>query len=88
MGKWNQALEADGMARNFNEVESDAMKLSPRERALLVERLLTTLEQIEDIESEELWLLEAENRYQAYRAGNSESNPAEKVFEDAEKRLK
>jgi putative addiction module component (TIGR02574 family) len=80
-------LERVKMARKFKEVESDAMQLSPRERALLVERLLTTLDPGEDVDAEELWLQEAERRYQGYRAGGIGSKPAEQVFEDANKRL-
>ena len=76
------------MARKFGEVESDAMELSLRERALLVERLLATLDLGEDVEAEELWLQEAERRYQEYRAGVIASKAAEQVFEDANKRFK
>ncbi len=76
------------MARKFNEVESDAMQLSQQERALLVERLLATLDPGEDVDAEDLRLQEAERRYQEYRAGGIASKPAEQVFEDAKKRLK
>lgn len=75
------------MARNLNDVESDAMELSQQERALLVEHLLATLDPVEDAEAEELWLREAENRYREYRAGRAPSKPAEQVFEDASKRV-
>jgi putative addiction module component (TIGR02574 family) len=81
-------LEGVKVARKFNEVENDAMELSRRERALLVERLLVTLDSGEDVDVEELWLKEAERRYQEYRAGGIASKPAEQVFEDANKRLK
>ena len=76
------------MARTLDDVESDAMQLSSQERGLLVERLLATLDPIEDVAAEELWLQEAEVRYQEYRAGGSVSKPAQHVFEEAEKRLK
>jgi len=75
------------MARTFSDIESEAMQLSRQERALLVERLLTTLDFGEDVNAEELWLQEAERRYQEYRAGRQASKPAEQVFEDAKKRL-
>jgi len=75
------------MARTFSDIESEAMQLSRQERALLVERLLTTLDFGEDVNAEELWLQEAERRYQEYRAGRLASKPAEQVFEDAKKRL-
>ncbi|MEK7806591.1 MAG: addiction module protein, partial [Chloroflexota bacterium] len=70
------------MARKFSDVESDAMQLPPRERALLIERLLATLDSGEDVDAEELWLQEAERRYQKYRAGGIESKPAAQAFED------
>ena len=76
------------MARKFSDVESDAMQLPPRERALLIERLLSTLDPGEDVDAEELWLKEAERRYQQYRAGGMASKPAAQAFEDANKRLK
>ena len=75
------------MARNLKNVENDAMQLSQWERALLVERLLATLDIGEDVDAEELWLREAERRYQEYRAGRIESKPAKQVFEDANKHL-
>ena len=76
------------MARTFNQVENDAMQLSLRERALLVERILATPDLGEDVDAEEFWLQEAERRYQEYRAGAATSKPAKQVFEDANKRFK
>ena len=75
------------MARKVNEIASEAMQLSRQERAMLVERLLTTLDVGEDVDAEELWLQEAESRYQEYRTGRLASKSAEQVFEDAKKRL-
>ena len=76
------------MARKFNEIENDAMQLSSRERALLVARLLVSLDSGEDVDAEELWLEEAERRYQEYRAGGIKSKPAKLVFEDANEQLR
>ena len=75
------------MARKLSEIESEAMQLSRQERAVLIEHLLTTLDVGEDVDVEELWLQEAERRYQEYRAGHIVSKPAEMVFDDAKKRL-
>ncbi|MGH9877554.1 MAG: addiction module protein [Nitrososphaerales archaeon] len=75
------------MTRKLSEIESEAMQLSRQERALLVEHLLPTLDLGEDVDAEELWLQEAERRYQEYRAGRIASKPAQQVFEDAKKRL-
>ncbi|MSQ06716.1 MAG: addiction module antitoxin RelB [Dehalococcoidia bacterium] len=57
------------MARKLSDVERDAMELPPRERAVLAERLLATLEDGDDGDVEGLWLQEAEKRYADYRAG-------------------
>ena len=62
------------------------MQLSRQERAELVERLIATLDVEEDVDAEELWLQEAERRYQAYHAGHIPSKSAVQVFEDAKKR--
>ena len=72
------------MAKSLDQVESDAMQLSQSERALLAEHLLATLDSGYDEDAEELWLREAEIRYQQYRAGGLASKPPEKVFEDAD----
>jgi putative addiction module component (TIGR02574 family) len=69
------------MARKLNEIAKDAMELPLRERALLVEHLLATLDKGEDVDAEEMWLEEAEKRYQNYRAGKIRAKPADKVFE-------
>ncbi len=76
------------MERTLGEVEGYAMELSVQDRALLVERLLATLDPGEDINAEELWLEEAERRYQEYRAGRVASKPANQVFDEAMKRLR
>ena len=75
------------MARKLSDIESDAMQLSLQERALLAERLLATLDPGDDVDAEELWLQEAEWRYQEYLAGRISSKTAEQAFEDAKKRL-
>ena len=76
------------MARKRSEIENEAMKLSLRDRALLVERLLSTLDRGQDVDAEEIWLQEAEKRYQEYRAGQIGSRPSARVFEDAKSGLK
>ena len=76
------------MAKRLDQIESDAMQLSQRERALLAEHLLATLDLGCDQDVEELWLQEAEKRYQQYRAGIIASKPAEQVFKDADIRPK
>lgn len=75
------------MARELSEIERDAMELTRQERAILVERLLSTLDPGDDVDAQELWFQEAEKRYAEYRAGKIASKPAEQVFRDARQKL-
>ena len=76
------------MSRDIAKIDKEASGLPRQDRALLIERLLATLDQGEEIDAEEMWLDEAERRYQDYRAGRIGAKPAEQVFEEARKRMK
>ena len=54
------------------DVESEALRLPLKDRARLAEHLLGSLEDGAEADSEDLWLDEAERRYQAYREGKIE----------------
>lgn len=75
------------MARTFSQIENDALRLSNKDRSRLIEHLLATLDPGEDEDVEELWLQEAERRYEDYRRGKIKSKPAQEVFADARKNL-
>ncbi len=75
------------MSKKLTDIERDAMELSPRDRAMLVERLLAALDRGEDMDAEELWLREAEKRYQNYRAEKIKAKPAEQLFEEAREKI-
>jgi putative addiction module component (TIGR02574 family) len=68
------------------ELESEALKLSPTERARLAERLLQSLETLTDEENARLWAEEAERRNAAWDEGASV--PADTVLSEARARLK
>jgi hypothetical protein len=55
---------------------------------VLAEHLIASLEMEEDEEVEELWLQEAERRYQAYKQGKAKAKSAEDVLKDASSQLK
>ena len=76
------------MATSLTEIENAARELPSKDRALLVERLLATLDEGEDIAAEEAWLVEGERRYEQYKSGKIGSKPAHQVFEDAKSSLK
>ncbi len=71
------------MVSDIHEIESKALKLSSRERALLAEHLISSLENNEDADAERLWIDEAERRYREYKEGKVKARPASQVFKDA-----
>jgi hypothetical protein len=70
------------------ELEAEALKLAPRERARLAERLLQSLEDLSDDENARLWADEAERRDRAWDANPAIGRAADDVFRDARARLK
>ena len=71
------------MSPDLKECEAQALKLPPKERALLAERLIASLDATDDAENERLWVEEAERRYEEYKKGNISARPAEDVVRDA-----
>ena len=69
------------MAKNLSEVESAALRLSAKDKARLVRRLIATLETENEGDVEQVWLDEAEKRLAAYRRGETTTHPGEEVFE-------
>jgi putative addiction module component (TIGR02574 family) len=58
-----------------------ALKLKPRERFLLVEGLLRSLDH-PDHGLDAIWAEEAEKRLRAYRDGRMKGVPMEEIFEE------
>lgn len=76
------------MARNLREIEQEIMQLSAKDRASLMENLIGSFDVEVEGDVEELWLREAEQRYEAYRQGQLKSRPASQVFKEAASKLK
>lgn len=76
------------MPKSVAELEREARQLPIRDRALLAQQLIASIDPGEDIDAEVAWLEEAERRYQAYRQGMLAAKPAEQVFREAKARLK
>jgi hypothetical protein len=75
---------------NMNAVEQlaeAAMKLDPRARAQLVERLLESLETLSEEENKALWIEEAKRRDKEMDAEGGKARPADDVFREARSRL-
>jgi putative addiction module component (TIGR02574 family) len=68
------------MARLARELESQALKLSRRDRARLAQRLISSLDEEVNADTERLWLAEAERRLAELKSGKVVGIPAEKVL--------
>jgi len=71
------------MSVTLAEVEEQARKLSPEERARLAETLLESLREAPFAEIEAAWALEVEGRVAAYDRGEVQTYAAEDVFAEA-----
>jgi putative addiction module component (TIGR02574 family) len=76
------------MPSKVKELEKEALRLGPHERALLAEHLIGSLDVDDDPEAERLWIEEAERRYKAYKEGRVTTKPAELVFREARAKYK
>ena len=76
------------MASPARNLESQALKLSRRERARLAQSLISSLDQQVDGDAEKLWVEEAERRLDELKSGKVAGIPAEKVIKRARSSLR
>jgi len=76
------------MPSKASKIEEEALRLPFHKKAILVKRLIQSLDEKEDPEAEELWIKEAERRYQEYKKGKIKARPAEAVLKEAYSKLK
>ena len=69
------------------QVENEALRLEPEARAELADKLLRSLEDLSDEESERLWAEEAARRDAELDSGAASMRDAEAVFKDARARI-
>ncbi|MEA2166636.1 MAG: hypothetical protein QOK37_4763 [Thermoanaerobaculia bacterium] len=67
------------MSRTPEDIIADALQLPIRDRAVLASRLLDSLDDLSEEESDQL-AEEAERRYAGFKAGEIEAIAAEEVF--------
>jgi putative addiction module component (TIGR02574 family) len=72
---WSE-IGADAMTKQ--QIEAEALKLPPHERARLAELLIASLDEEDEIAR--AWADEAERRYEELRSGAVQPIPAEEVF--------
>lgn len=66
-------------------IETEAMQLDRADRAVLVEHLLSSLDDDDGVRA--AWDAEIEARVRAAEAGETQAIPAERVFQQIEQRL-
>ena len=72
---------------SIEELEAAALKLDPKARARLAERLLDSLEALSPDENARIWAEEAQRRAVALESGALSSRPADEVFREARSRI-
>jgi hypothetical protein len=73
---------------SIDDIEAEALKLEPKARARLAERLLRSLELLPEEENERLWAEEAERRDTDFDAAPGAARPSTDVLRDARAKLK
>ena len=76
------------MSPELIERENQALQLAPSDRAALAERLIASLDTMDDVQNEQLWLDEADRRYRDYKKGHVSARCAENVLRDARTAIK
>ena len=76
------------MATRFKELEKQARALSAKEKAALARVLIEDLDRSIDPNAEQLWIDEAQRRYDAFLAGKLKALPGEEVMRRGRRRLK
>ena len=67
----------------IHDVEAEALRLNPSDRARLAERLLDSPETLSDEENARLWADEAERRDRAWDANGNAGRSASEIFRGA-----
>ena len=70
------------MSPQLQQLEEQALRLSPEERESLAGVLVQSLEDAPMGEVDAAWIEEAEQRYEKWRAGKTEGIPSAQFFSD------
>ena len=76
------------MSAHFHELEMQARALPVEEKAALARLLIEQLDTSVDANAEQLWIDEAQRRYDAYQKGELDSRPGDEAMARARNRLK
>jgi hypothetical protein len=73
---------------SIEEIEAEALKLDPKSRARLAEKLLESLEQLSEAENERIWAEEAARRDAEWDTKTGVGRSSAEVFRAARAKLK
>jgi len=73
---------------NLETIRNEALLLPPQERAKLAEQLLSSLDELTEVEIEQLWFQEAVQRAEEMDKGHAQRIPADVVYQEALSLLK
>lgn len=75
------------MSTDLDQLTADAMKLSLRDRVQLAQRLVSTIDDEVEADTEALWFAEAERRLEELRSGKVQGIDSENAFRTAREAL-
>lgn len=75
------------MSTNLDQLTADAMKLPLRDRLQLAQRLVSTLDDEVEADTEALWFAEAERRLEELRSGKVQGIDSDAAFRTAREAL-
>ena len=76
------------MSAHFDDIEKQARLLPLKEKAALARVLIEELDASVDAGAEQMWIDEAQRRYDSYLKGELEAIPGDDVMKRARNRLK
>jgi len=76
------------MSSHFHDLAMQARALPVKEKAALARLLIEELDVTVDADAEQLWVDEAQRRFNAYQKGELEPRPGDEVMARARNRLK
>ena len=76
------------MSAQFEDIERQARSLPLNEKAALARLLIEELDSSVDADADQLWIAEAQRRYDAYLKGKLEAVPGDDVMARARNRIK
>ena len=65
------------MSAHFDDIKKRAKTLPLKEKAALARLLIEELDAAEDVDVEQIWIVEAQRRYDAYLKGELEAIPGD-----------